>query len=408
MRETAKIKESKPARNRPIECCGNLATGTSSCPENFVAKEFGKIFILFSLLGIRTQRLEFLNTKSNKIKGTKIKLSDLINIPKHCMYVLITLRLFIHFFCLICFQERKNEFHRISTTLTGMLLYLSINRRRQQISRMTEYLIQEFRRLPHYKFKSNSMLMAYYIFATTLTILSGVLLYFNDTNPSERQKILFLQTNPNSYFFNLTNFYYIFQIVNFLFYVFLVCLNSLFAVYYILTCTFIRILFEYLFKKLSRKHFTDDLKKWFDFYGSLINYMNKMDEYFSRPAFFTVLTHMFLLFWGGYRIAFHWSSEYFLYMMSCGIYFLPSHLMFTISASLANETAHKTKQAVKCLLCQVPPHEKEIRIKFEKYLIQENNLTLWKIYTLDRSFIITSIATLITYGILIASLGNAT
>ncbi|GIY31342.1 hypothetical protein CEXT_625541, partial [Caerostris extrusa] len=74
-----------------------------------------------------------------------------------------------------------------------------------------------------------------------------------------------------------------------------------------------------------------------------------------------------------------------------------------ISASHVNERSHKARQVAKRFLHQIAADKNGIEIMLEEFLT-DNNLTLWKIYSMDKSLIITGIATLITYGILLGTL----
>ncbi|GFQ93323.1 hypothetical protein TNCT_64731 [Trichonephila clavata] len=76
-----------------------------------------------------------------------------------------------------------------------------------------------------------------------------------------------------------------------------------------------------------------------------------------------------------------------------------------ISGSMTNEMAKKAKSALQCLKYKIPPDLRET--KFEEVLVKENNLTLWNIYVLDSSLIIASFGTLLTFGILIGTLGES-
>ncbi|GIY09091.1 hypothetical protein CEXT_450811 [Caerostris extrusa] len=77
-----------------------------------------------------------------------------------------------------------------------------------------------------------------------------------------------------------------------------------------------------------------------------------------------------------------------------------------VSASLVNERSHEARQIAKRVLHQIPASKNETEIKLNDRLTHDNNLTLWKIYSMDRSLIIAGIATLITYGILLGTLAD--
>ncbi|GFS60292.1 uncharacterized protein TNIN_419771 [Trichonephila inaurata madagascariensis] len=121
-----------------------------------------------------------------------------------------------------------------------------------------------------------------------------------------------------------------------------------------------------------------------------------LEKYFSFPAFITVLMSMMGLFWSGCKLAFRKRMPYvvFVSFICIGISFLLFQLLIMISGTLTNESANKVRSAV---------GKKDLKLKRD---IAEENLTLWKIYTMDRSLVITSLATLLTYGILVGTLGK--
>ncbi|GFS49930.1 uncharacterized protein TNIN_63591 [Trichonephila inaurata madagascariensis] len=112
------------------------------------------------------------------------------------------------------------------------------------------------------------------------------------------------------------------------------------------------------------------------------------------------------LFWGGYRLAFmkHMRSEYFVSLVFTASCYLTFQLPIMISASMTNEMEKKARNTIKCLKCKVPHDLRET--KFKEVSTKESDLTLWKIYVLDRSLLITSFGTLLSYGILLGTLGK--
>ncbi|GBO13714.1 hypothetical protein AVEN_217466-1 [Araneus ventricosus] len=106
----------------------------------------------------------------------------------------------------------------------------------------------------------------------------------------------------------------------------------------------------------------------------------------------------------GYRMAFDTKIlEHLPFLICIGMHCLTLHLMLMISASVVNE---KSKELARCLLHRIPGCDKVLKSEFKKDLKEENYLTVWKIYTFDRSLILASFGTLFTYGILIGTLGK--
>ncbi|GFS41912.1 uncharacterized protein TNIN_68911 [Trichonephila inaurata madagascariensis] len=115
---------------------------------------------------------------------------------------------------------------------------------------------------------------------------------------------------------------------------------------------------------------------------------------------------MIELFWTGYRLAFrkYITNKYVVGHVCTLCYNLTFQLLIMISASMTNEMAKKAKDTLQCLKYRF---SRDLRkTKLQEVLTKENNLTLWKIYVVDRSLLITSFGTLLTYGILIGTLGE--
>ncbi|GIY17157.1 uncharacterized protein CEXT_55091 [Caerostris extrusa] len=166
-------------------------------------------------------------------------------------------------------------------------------------------------------------------------------------------------------------------------------------------------LFNHLLQQLNSDKSFEEREKLFEVYESISKTMQKMDESFSFPIFIATLLNLFGLFWAGHWMALHpkLSVEYFLYTLCPVIYHLSHHLLLMVSALMTNEKAVEAKIMIQCLLKRFSL-DIGIKIKYEKNIALESNLTLWKIYVFDRSLIITSFACLLTYGILLDENSN--
>ncbi|GBM01758.1 hypothetical protein AVEN_271994-1 [Araneus ventricosus] len=72
-----------------------------------------------------------------------------------------------------------------------------------------------------------------------------------------------------------------------------------------------------------------------------------------------------------------------------------------IFTTITNERA---KSAGRRLKYKILKYEKDMALEIERELLQENQLTIWKIYEFHRGLLIASFGTLLTYGILIGTL----
>ncbi|GFY52836.1 uncharacterized protein TNIN_412701 [Trichonephila inaurata madagascariensis] len=135
--------------------------------------------------------------------------------------------------------------------------------------------------------------------------------------------------------------------------------------------------------------------------------MIEVDKEFSFPTFVAIVLSMIELFWRAYRLAFskHMANVYFISVLCSITCSLTFHSLIMISASKTNEMAKETHSTLQCLKGRFPLNLK--RTKFKEVCTRKSNLTLWKIYVLDRPLLITSFGTLLTYGFLIGTVGEA-
>ncbi|KAF8771165.1 Exosome complex component RRP41 like protein [Argiope bruennichi] len=152
----------------------------------------------------------------------------------------------------------------------------------------------------------------------------------------------------------------------------------------------------------------EDVKQRLVIYFKASKSMNGMDEDFAFPAFLTILLTMIGLFWGGYRIAFSASmdSEGKTALIFSGYFYLWNHCLILIPAALANEAANKAENVAKCLPYQIPAKNRHLKFLLRKNLKWNNRFSLWEFYVIDRSILIASFGTLLTYGIILGSLGK--
>ncbi|GFT94641.1 uncharacterized protein NPIL_673481 [Nephila pilipes] len=129
----------------------------------------------------------------------------------------------------------------------------------------------------------------------------------------------------------------------------------------------------------------------------------------SLTTFIIIVTTMLELFGFGYKLAFIVKSNrspLFYFCVFNGLISLPCLLMIMVSATITNEIAIKVKRVINSLPGVMPEHCREIKILRKGVSRHENILTMWKICGLDRSLMLSSLGTLLTYGILLGTLGK--
>ncbi|GFR10066.1 uncharacterized protein TNCT_534461 [Trichonephila clavata] len=160
--------------------------------------------------------------------------------------------------------------------------------------------------------------------------------------------------------------------------------------------------------RINGNSFPEDMEDLFVVFGAVMRCMRSMNLHLSLPAFLAVLFTMTGLFSSGYKMAFHpdVTETYFLSLICSVIFYLSAQFMIMLSASITNELANNVKCVVQCLPYRNAIQDPKRKFKLKKYLNQNNSLALWKVYVMDWSLIVTSIGTLLTYGILIGTLGK--
>ncbi|GBM26758.1 hypothetical protein AVEN_175908-1 [Araneus ventricosus] len=118
---------------------------------------------------------------------------------------------------------------------------------------------------------------------------------------------------------------------------------------------------------------------------------------------------MINLFRAGYTLAFYKakSLEFCSFMMCSITLYLSFQLTLMISAIHVNEIAKNARRVMQGLSCKLSRKDAGSP-KLNIDLMQDHSLSLWKIYVLERSLVVTSLGTLFTYGILLGTLGEKT
>ncbi|GFX53076.1 uncharacterized protein TNCV_1655351 [Trichonephila clavipes] len=181
---------------------------------------------------------------------------------------------------------------------------------------------------------------------------------------------------------------------------------SVFVTYYSLTCSFVRDVLKYLLVQMHRFESSNDFKKLHSVYEGIMKKLNNMDSEFSFLVFVTILINTSSLFWNVYRIAFFKNTEsgYVRFTLS-GIFYLVLLLQLMISGCASNELANEVRVLIQCLPRESAENEQSINY-FKKTLLQDNGLTLWKIYVMDRSLVVCLFGSLLSYGIMLGTLGQ--
>ncbi|GBN96797.1 hypothetical protein AVEN_96229-1 [Araneus ventricosus] len=136
--------------------------------------------------------------------------------------------------------------------------------------------------------------------------------------------------------------------------------------------------------------------------------MFNADDVLSYAVFVDVFCCMLGIFWSGCIIAFYPNIDKYVYAFSFLVTFQSSvvFLMIVSSPSAANKAALIARDIVISLPGWFPESYQEIKILIRQKYKKNVSLTLWKLYKIDNSLLISTLGTLVTYGFLMGSVGG--
>ncbi|GFT36524.1 uncharacterized protein NPIL_658171 [Nephila pilipes] len=131
--------------------------------------------------------------------------------------------------------------------------------------------------------------------------------------------------------------------------------------------------------------------------------------FLSYPAFINVLCCMCGLFAFSYRVVFYPSDDRMVYfMMFQGIIqSLMSLILLMIPAAGCNRALILEQETINSLPGWLPQHRKTLKMYISQRHSKTFPLTLWNIYVIDESLLISAFGTLLTYGFLVGNISIA-
>ncbi|GFY62506.1 uncharacterized protein TNIN_270571 [Trichonephila inaurata madagascariensis] len=129
------------------------------------------------------------------------------------------------------------------------------------------------------------------------------------------------------------------------------------------------------------------------------NLMQSLENFMCFPAFTLVVSSMTGMFWSSYKVIFvtNKTNNSYLHYLSCTaaeMFHCSIIGMLILSASSANTAAEVAKEAVLSFPGKIPQYYNELKVILRKDSKKNICLTLWKVYKIDRSLIISAVATL--------------
>ncbi|GBM79424.1 hypothetical protein AVEN_213283-1 [Araneus ventricosus] len=388
----------------------------SSCI-SCLPEEFSLIFTLFQIFGIEV----LINVENGNVHPLEKKY-------KESMKTIVTrkLRIAVKLFILVIFflkstiqilrltfsQDKRNEFTNLVIVVLLQIFYSSLFKQSVMLFRLTEYLSKILIMMPPVNFKNEK----YSIAACFLVIeiaASFAVLYrsFMGNHLINIEKKHFIEINPIRKMMSL-NPWYIFLVIQMVELVFFHIASSvilLFVIYYTQTCRYLRILYKRFICQFNERCSLEELKWMICASRNINNFVGIFDKNLSFHALIAVLFCMIGTFWCGYCLMVfseNMDYEYFFTLMIPSCACLSLQLLIMISGLMVNEMVIRSNCTSQKLRSIKLESSKKVISILSKNFTQENRMTLWKIYPFDRSLIVASLGTLLTYGILFATLGK--
>ncbi|GFS64557.1 uncharacterized protein TNIN_264011 [Trichonephila inaurata madagascariensis] len=304
-------------------------------------------------------------------------------------------------------KDTKVDVMRVFQSFLFTVIYTSIYRKRQAMLRTSKGIGCIYRQLPNRNLTSKKLLFAGVLVFVAIILIIRLILFFGipENNQEFRNKFYKAFFEKDAY---STGYVYLVSLLLFIecssFIISFIAL-SVFVTYYSLTCSFIGNVFNPCISMSKRLKTFTELKILLYIYKDIMYKLNDMDDEFSFLAFVSVLINTTGLFCYGYKIAFYTNEISGLLYMLSGTSCMILLLQLMISGSDLNELGKEVRVLIQCLPQETAENQPKVNF-FKKTLLQDNCLTLWKIYVMNRSLVICTFGTLLSYGIMLGTLGK--
>ncbi|GFT03778.1 uncharacterized protein NPIL_644951 [Nephila pilipes] len=287
-------------------------------------------------------------------------------------------------------------------------VFVRVFRYRRTIMLLQRKLWKIFKRL-HYTHRWKALKISTCVcvlLQTCIPILLAALYLKSNMNYSAR-----LESKESPYILEGFKFYYLIiqDIWSALHILLLYALSAYLTTYFYIVCTCLKVLYLELVTQFPVFIAKDDYQTMIQVYQEITEVMIYFQDFFSYPAFINVLSSMAGLFWGSYSIVFQSQKDYIISVFLLGVVLNYFALLLAIMmpASAVNKAAKVAKNTVLSTPGWFPQHYGKLKMFIcKRFKHQELALTLGKVYKIDTSLIISTLGTLISYGILVGTLGT--
>ncbi|GFT66196.1 uncharacterized protein NPIL_283201 [Nephila pilipes] len=186
------------------------------------------------------------------------------------------------------------------------------------------------------------------------------------------------------------------------------CIGGTFVGYYYCVCICIKSCVTKFVLKCETLISQCDYQRILNIHEDISRVMALANELLSYPAFINVLYNMGLLFTHGYDAAFKPSDDHKGYFNQLlGIIQISTLLiLLMLPAAGCNRALNLAQETINSLPGRLPHHRKVLKMHILQKHSKTFPLTLWNIYVIDESLLISAFGTLLTYGFLVGNIKN--
>ncbi|GIY10933.1 uncharacterized protein CEXT_219741 [Caerostris extrusa] len=310
----------------------------------------------------------------------------------------------------LCFiSNYKDEWAAMIVVFLQLWIYVSVYRSRTKFRLLTEELHRISNMLRVYTLKTKKMLKIYIwvycLFVTFMTVFLEATLFNSGMISHEQHKLRSSELIPaHLKEHSVTIMYCSFTSITLVGHFFFATLPG----YYCFVCCCMKQFFLHFVWKSKSLIAHQDYQSILEIYKEMNKTMIMMDNFLNLPIFISVVNILTSLFWYGYSFAFPPNAD-----NVTGIFFAMGFLQYfvlllitLIPAAAANQAAEMARGFVLSLPAWFPKQYSMIKVHVRRNFMHKTTLTLLEIYRIDKSLLISAIGSLISYGILVGTLGS--
>ncbi|GIY67926.1 uncharacterized protein CDAR_619921 [Caerostris darwini] len=331
-----------------------------------------------------------------------------VEFPKILVPSFLCFNLLIQILWLCFISIGKEDWARVIVLCLQLWIYISMFRSRTKIRLLTEDLYRISNMLHARTLQKKMMKICIWLYG--LFVISGAA--FLEVTIFRSGMVTYtidLMRNSEIIPAHLKEIYADILNVNYAFTILLA--NGFFTIlpgYYFFVCCCMKQFFLRFERKSKVLIANDDYQRILEIYKEMNETMIKMEDFLNLPIFVTVINTLVTLFWYGFSFVFVINGNSVL-----GIFFSVGFMQYFVlllmilpSAAAANQAAATAREIVLSLPGWFPKRYSIIKLHVCRSFKPKTALTLWNIYRIDKSMLISAIGTLISYGILLGTLGS--